>query len=116
MRLVYYSLVSFGDGKCERQWYQSIRSLRAYNKSIQVYLIHYNAPSDPLLREAERQCVTMHCVGDYRDRLEEVMPGCSRAFGHYPVLHKMLSLHFLPMKGVSQILYADCDTYFFRDV
>jgi hypothetical protein len=116
VRVVYYSLASVGDGKCERQWLQSIRSLRAHNKSAQVHLVHYNAPLDPVLREADRQQVTIHRVGGYRDRLEEALPGYSRALVHYPNLHKLLSLQFLPAKSASQVLYLDCDTYFFGDV
>ena len=116
MQLVYYSLASAGDGRYERQWLQSIRSLRTHNRSVQVHLVHYNAPSDQVLREAEQQRVTMHRAGDYRDRLEEVLPGCGSALVHYPVLHKLLSLQFLPVNVASQVLYLDCDTYFFRDV
>jgi hypothetical protein len=116
VRLVYYSLASFGKQKYERQWVQSIRSLRAHNKSVPVHLVHYNAPSDSMLREAERQQVTIHHVGDYRDRLEEALPGCARVLTHHPLLHKILSLRFLPAKSASQVLYLDCDTYFFGDV
>jgi lipopolysaccharide biosynthesis glycosyltransferase len=116
VQFVYYSLASVGKRRPERQWLQSIRSLRAHNKSVQVHLIHYNAPSDLLLREAERQQVTIHRAGDYRDRLEEALPGHGRALTHYPHLHKLLSLQFLPVQSASQVLYLDCDTYFFRDV
>lgn len=69
-----------------------------------------------MLREAERQQVTIHHVGDYRDRLEEALPGCARVLTHHPLLHKILSLRFLPAKSASQVLYLDCDTYFFGDV
>jgi hypothetical protein len=62
VRLVYYSLASFGKQKYERQWVQSIRSLRAHNKSVPVHLVHYNAPSDSMLREAERQSIMLAII------------------------------------------------------
>ena len=43
MNLVYYSMASDGSGRCERQWTQSIRSLRRYNPSIPVHLFVYGS-------------------------------------------------------------------------
>ena len=54
MRLVYYSLANFPDDSREQQWFQSIRSLRAHNESIPVWLLLFNRASTELQREAER--------------------------------------------------------------
>jgi hypothetical protein len=35
---------------------------------------------------------------------------------HYPTFHKFLSLSHLPLWEASQILFLDCDTFFFGDV
>jgi hypothetical protein len=109
-------LADFGDARYGRQWLQSIRSLRRHNALIEVHLVHYGTVPSEMIREAERQHVTVHHVGSYRDRLEEVFPDHADALSHYPALHKILSLRFLPVMHASQVLYLDCDTFFFGDV
>ncbi len=115
MRLVYYSLANFLDDSRERQWIQSIRSLRRYNLSIPVWLLLFNGASPELLGEAERRGVRVQLLGDYADFLQ-------RAHAHgsvlalYPTFHKFLALEHLPLQGLDQLLYLDCDTFFFNDV
>ncbi len=116
MPLVYYSIADFGDPRYERQWCQSIRSLRAHNARVAVHLLLYNEASASIMREAERQHVTVHRVGSYRRRLQELAPQHGHALSRYPIFHKMLSLQFLPAGNAAQILYLDCDTFFFGDV
>jgi hypothetical protein len=114
VNLVYYSLSRSEDGRYDRQWVQSIRSLRRYNQELPVCLLVYNSVSDEILREADRSNVIVYLLGDYRDCL-------CRTFVHgsvlslYPTLHKFLSLCELDTSDVSQILYLDCDTFFFDD-
>jgi len=115
MRLVYYSLVNFPDDSREHQWIQSIRSLRRHNPSIPVWLLLFNHRSSDLLREAERQNVHVRYLGDYAEFMEHAHPrGLLLAL--YPTFHKFLVLRGLPLEGFSQILYLDCDTFFFNDV
>lgn len=115
MKLIYYSLLSTGDGFREDQLVQSVRSLRRYNHSANVFLITYGLPTDLIRREAERLEVTVCNAGDYRDHLLR-----RSVYGHAlacnPILHKVLSLRFLPLRCATQILYLDCDTFFFGDV
>ena len=115
MRLVYYSLANFPDDSRERQWIQSIRSLRRYNPAIPVWLLLFNGASPELLGEAEQRGVRVQLLGDYAGFLQ-------RAHAHgsilalYPTFHKFLALEHLPLQSLDQLLYLDCDTFFFNDV
>jgi hypothetical protein len=113
---VYYSLANLGDQRYVRQWLQSIRSLRRYNASVEVHLVLYGAVSGEVIHESERQHVALHCVGGYRERLEETDPEHAAVLCRYPALHKILSLRFLPLRNARRVLYLDCDTFFFSDV
>lgn len=91
---------------------QSIRSLRRYNATVPVYLILYNGASAELMEEADRRGVAVHYVGDYCAFLSGLhVRGSILAL--FPTFHKFLSLTHGPMHDVSQILYLDCDTFFF---
>jgi hypothetical protein len=48
VRLVYYSLANAPDAGREKQWTQSIRSLRAYNPVIAVWLFLFNGATAEL--------------------------------------------------------------------
>lgn len=111
MPLAYYSIADFGDARYERQWMQSVRSLRAHNSRTELHLVAYNDLPDALRREADHQRVVVHDAGDYRERLRELAPDQADALAHYPVLHKVLSLRFLPAPRDAQVLYLDCDTF-----
>jgi hypothetical protein len=115
MRLVYYSLANTAESRHEQQWTQSIRTLRRYNSNIDVTLFLYNGASAELLAEAERQRVTVRYVGNYSEYLAALYVQGS-ALAVLPTFHKFLSLAHCPLDGVTQILYIDCDTYFFDDV
>lgn len=115
MRLVYYSLANSPDGRLERQWIQSIRSLRQHNREVAVTLFLYNGASEALFDESNRFGVTVHCTGSYRESLERLhVQGSSLAL--LPTFHKFLSLQHASFQAVSQLLYVDCDTWFFGDV
>jgi hypothetical protein len=81
-----------------------------------VHLVVYNAASDAVLREADRHQIMVHRVGDYQSRIHDLTPQHAAALCHYPSLHKVLSLQFLPVGDASQVLYLDCDTFFLGDV
>lgn len=115
MRFVYYSLACSNESNCAWQWVQSIRSLRRYNGRVPVYLFLYNEPTAPLLHEAHRWGVHVHHLGDYYGCLYRLSVHCG-SLVHYPTFHKILSLPHAPTRGAAQVLYADCDTFFFDDV
>jgi hypothetical protein len=77
VRLVYYSLANFPDDSRERQWIQSIRSLRRYNPSIPVWLLLFNGASPELLREAEQRDVRVQLLGDYQEFLRHILTALS---------------------------------------
>jgi hypothetical protein len=115
MKLVYYSLANAAASRHEQQWTQSIRTLRRYNSSIDVTLFLYNGASTEMFEEAARQRVTVRYVGNYSEYLDALYVQGS-ALAVLPTFHKFLSLAQIPLNGVTQILYIDCDTYFFDDV
>lgn len=115
MRLAYYSLANFPDDSRERQWFQSIRSLRIHNKAIPVWLFLFNGGSDQLFQEAERNKVHVRSMGDYRNFLRQAHPR-GEVLALYPTFHKFLALKELPSEDLTQLLYLDCDTFFFKDV
>jgi hypothetical protein len=114
VRLVYYSLANFPDGSREQQWFQSIR-LRISNQSIRVWLLLFNEASAELLREAERWNVHVQSIGDYEEFLQRLHARGS-VLALYPTFHKFLALEKLPLQSLEQLLYLDCDTFFFDDV
>ena len=115
MRLVYYSLANNPHDSREHQWIQSIRSLRMYNRTIPVCLLLFNGGSDGLLREAARHNVQVRTMGDYREFLQRLHPR-GDVLALYPTFHKFMALENLPLGGLAQLLYLDCDTFFFKDV
>jgi hypothetical protein len=114
LRLVYYSLSTGQDSYCYRQWAQSIRSLRKYNDKIRVELMSYGDISPKVLEEANRWNVQVHILGNYWHYVARIHKR-ARALCTYPTLHKSLSLVHAPEEA-TQILYLDCDTFFFDDV
>jgi hypothetical protein len=115
MRLVYYSLANFPHDSREQQWIQSIRSLRRYNQTIPVWLFLFNGANSELLSEAERCDVHVHYIGDYGEFLQRAHAKGS-ILAVYPTFHKFLVLPDLPLQTLTQLLYLDCDTFFFDDV
>lgn len=114
MKLVYYSLSRPSDRTYDSQWLQSIRSLRLHNHDLPVCLLVYNSVSDSILKEADRRNVMVYFLGNYRDCLERLYPR-GPMLTMYPTLHKFISLSELDTSEASQILYLDCDTFFFDD-
>jgi hypothetical protein len=115
MRVVYYSLANTPGSVREEQWIQSIRSLRRHNPDIPVWLILFNGGSVSLFQETSRWGVTVHERGDYCAYLEN-LSGHASKLAAYPTFHKFFSLAGSPVDGLSQILYVDCDTFFFGNV
>jgi hypothetical protein len=116
MRVIYYSLAALGNRACERQWIQSIRSLRRHNAEIPVYLILYGVPLAETRLEASRWGVRVIDAGAYRHGFSRLPPPWAEVLEHNVTLHKVLSLRHFVMPDIDQVLYLDCDTYFFGDV
>lgn len=116
MNLVYYSIAADGSGRCERQWIESIRSLRRFNRSIPVHLVLYGPFHRCLLEEAKRQEVTVHLVENYGVCFRNSPAERHLALGYYRTFHKFHALRYLPVRDALHVLYADCDTFFFADV
>lgn len=115
MQLIYYSVALTPDGKYGRQWIQSIRSLRARNPTIPVCLFVFNGISAEVAREADRQRVDVVLLGDYREWMARRSHPHGALLAFYPTLHNLLVVAEKSMEGVSQALYVDCDTFFFKD-
>ena len=115
MRFVYYSLANAPDAGREQQWTQSIRSLRRYNAEITVWLFLFNGATAELLREADRQRVHVHYLGEYGELFRQTH-GRGSVLALYPTFHKFLVLAHASLGDIIQILYLDCDTFFFENV
>jgi hypothetical protein len=116
MRLVYYSLLPDARGRHEAQWAESVASLRRHNARIAICLVVHGRATPFIVETARRHDVTLVPAGDYGKALAEVSPEWCELLAFYPTFHKWLSLRLLPSASLSQLLYLDCDTYFFGDV
>jgi hypothetical protein len=116
MKAVYYSLVLTSKPTVhQNQWIRSIGSLRKFNTTIPVYLFLFNEPTPAILERAEECEVVVHPLGSYRDCLRELAGEEGAALSCIPTLNKLLPLgHFGAAE--SQVLFLDCDTFFFGDV
>jgi hypothetical protein len=114
LQLVYYSMATRKDSYCHAQWLQSIRSLRRYNRRIPVHLMSYGEIPSVVLDEAAISGVIIHRLGEYGTYLAQIHKR-ARALCQYPTLHKCLSLFQIPDEA-TEVLYLDCDTFFFDDV
>jgi hypothetical protein len=108
--LIYYSLVNRGTHSA--LWVKSIRSLRAHNPAIPVHLFFYDGLPGDVRQEAKAQSIVLHDCGEYRS-LFSGSPSRLSLLGDYPVLHKLR--HGLMLPDAHQILFVDCDTWFFDD-
>lgn len=116
MRLIYYYLLVTADPRYIRRWINSIRSLRARNCTIPVSLFIFNEIPDEVPREAERQEVSVHPMGEYTDWMTRRPHPNSGLLASYPAMGQLLMLaDEAYARDVSQALYVDCDTFFFRD-
>jgi hypothetical protein len=114
--LIYYSLAAVGGDACERQWVRSIESLRRHNPWAPVVLVLYGAPQAETLSVARAMNVLVVHGGDYRRCFAGLPPRVAEVLARNPTLHKVPSLRLCPTDGVGQMLFLDCDTYFFDDV
>lgn len=116
MNVVYYSMAVTGGSHCQWQWIQSIKSLRLYNQKVPVYLFLYGLVAPEVLVEADRHDVHVVPLGAYRECFRGLSGKHAAALSSYPTLHKFLSLASFPSNELSQVLFLDCDTYFFGNV
>lgn len=119
MRIVTYSLSSYGPPERTDYYEQllySVKSLRLYNKSVSIHVFLYGEYLSDFINELEAQAVSVHQMGSYLDTIRRLHPRPVRTLATYPVLHKWLNFAELERLGPSQILQADCDTFFFDDV
>jgi hypothetical protein len=115
VRRIIYSIARGSGSRCLGQWVQSIRSLRRYNSQIAVHLFLYAEPTTGILREAEKQGVSVHSLEEYCEILKRLSPH-GAILSSYPTFHKFLSLCHAAQFKTDQLLYLDCDTFIFDDI
>jgi hypothetical protein len=118
-RLAYYSVsLSSADPRPDILWQleTSVRSLRAHNSTIPVYVFVYGDPPETLRARLEGYGITVRYQGRYEDRLRRFAPRVWPVLAHYPILHKFLNFPEIAARAPAQVLLLDCDTVFFRDV
>ena len=119
MKIVTYSLSVTGSPQTtgyHEQLLDSVKSLRRYNRTVGIHAFLYGEYSRQFVSELEQQIVTIHRMGSYADAITRLRPRAFRTLVNYPVLHKWLNFHELEGLDISQVLQADCDTFFFDDV
>jgi hypothetical protein len=114
MRLVFYSLYARENEPHAYQLLRSVASLREYNGEIGIYLFLYGDLTSEAERALRLHNVKIHRPGSYLQRLKEAS-GAAEVLACYPTLHKFLCLGLIPPQA-TQVLYLDCDTFFFGDV
>jgi hypothetical protein len=110
--VIYYALTLDASGRTARQLTQSLRSLRLYDPDCLVHILHCGIPPRVILEEAERNNVTVHELPPFEEWLA-LRTRHWRGFLNYPALIRILCLSKLPAEGADQILYVDCDTFWF---
>jgi hypothetical protein len=113
---VYYSLACPPGSPYEEQLLLSVRTLRRHSPSVPAVVFLYGGSRRSFLGALRAQRVRTRQRGDYAALLRRLCPRTWRPLALYPVLHKWLSLAALPRARLSQVLYADCDTFFAGDV
>lgn len=119
MNIVTYSLSANGPPQTSDyhgQLSYSVRSLRVHNKNVAIHVFLYGEHPSAFIAELEDHAVSVHQMGAYVDAIKRIRPRAFRTLTLYPVLHKWLNLSELEPLAPSQILQADCDTFFFDDV
>src|SRR5437016_1551255 len=118
-RLVYYSFsASRTIPRPDMLWQieQSIRSLRAYNTSVQVVVFTYGDVPPELAASLAPYGVSVCHKGSYLAALARMAPHGWQILSQYPVLHKFLNFYEIGALQPDQVLFLDCDTLFFQDV
>lgn len=117
--LVYYSVTVAPEHPRPDLFHQlelSIRSLRAFNGSIPIVVFAFGSiPQEWQARLADLG-TTVYPRPPYADVLHQWVPQGAAVMKHYPLLHKFLSFAELASMPSQQVLYLDCDTFFFGDV
>src|SRR5438128_371811 len=119
MNIVTYSLSANGPPQTSdyhEQLSYSVRSLRVHNQNVAIHVFLYGDHPAGFIAQLEDQAVSVHQMGAYVDAIKRIRPRAFRTLTRYPVLHKWLNLSELEPLVPSQILQADCDTFFFDDV
>jgi hypothetical protein len=118
VRRVYYSVS--GDPLVHERYIvqlgQSIATLREHNGLIPVQVFVYGELPPAFGRKLRGLDVEVLDCGGYEDALRRRCPAIAPALARYPTLHRWLSLQYVLQDHPAQVLYVDCDTYFFADV
>lgn len=114
-RLVCYSLAHSTDAPHMGQMLRSIASLRRYNATVPVRVFAYGELPEQAGIWLDSHHVEVWQMGAYAGRLRQHSRH-AEPLSTYPVLPKYLSLAELAGAEVSQLLWLDCDTFFFDDV
>jgi hypothetical protein len=94
----------------------SVRSVRAFNKTVPVRVFAYGEIAGDVVRRLARLDVVVHQQGSYAERLASLLPSAYHALAQYPVLHKFFNFREIDALCPEQVLLLDCDTILSADV
>jgi hypothetical protein len=114
-RAVYYALACDGaQAPYAAQLLRSVASLRRYNAEIPVHVFVFGRLDPSAVSALRLQQASVVEVGDFARALRSQSPYIG-LLGEHLCLPKYLSLPHVT-GALSQVLYLDCDTYWFDDV
>jgi len=114
MSCVYYAMTFDGHCNVERQWVQSVRSLRRHSPDVRVVLVVYGTPVPSTLAEAAAASVEVVLLGAYERAFCDLPPHWAGALVRCAAVPKYLALRQGVAVEPGPVLYVDCDTFFFE--
>jgi hypothetical protein len=114
MTCVYYAMTLDERSIVERQWIQSIRSLRRYSRDVRVLLVVYGEPQPATMEEAAASGVEVVRLGAYDRAFRDLPPHWTRTLSRCAAVPKYLALRHGVAGEPGPVLYVDCDTFFFE--
>jgi hypothetical protein len=113
MTCVYYAMTLDERSIVERQWIQSVRSLRRHSSDVRVLLVIYGEPRPTTMEEAAAANVEVVRLGAYNRAFCDLPPHWTGALTRCAAVPKYLALRYGPTRDPGPVLYVDCDTFFF---
>jgi hypothetical protein len=109
---IFYSIAFGRSSAAPIQLAESVKSLRAFDPRIQVFVFFFGAPPSGFIEFLRHLSVNVRDLGDYADYLIRKRPEGGELFALDPKLHRWLVLDEPELKACARLLYIDSDTIF----
>lgn len=112
MNAIFYSLALGGSDLAPKQLVQSLRSLRAFDREIAVYVFLFGGAPEGFVATLQALRAQVRHLGDYGDYVARKHSEHAALFALDPKIHRWLVLEEPELKACSRLLYIDSDTLF----